>query len=125
LLELQLVEELTAGRFVVGRNYTLPDIEICAFEFKLENWKRALYQATRYRSFSHRVFVVMPAATAVRAQEAASLFAALNVGLISHDADGESRRILPSRKRRPAAHHRFLGAVGLLLQRGVRFRPVL
>lgn len=36
------------------------DIELWAFELKLKNWKRAIYQAAQYQSFTDKVFTVFP-----------------------------------------------------------------
>jgi hypothetical protein len=118
LLGAGLIEDQGYGRWVLGPNFAVPMIEICSFEFKLENWKRALYQATRYRTFSHRVYVVMPTAAVTRARDKISMFRSLNVGLIAHDPDGSSCRILPAPKRQPTSRHRFIGALGMLLDSG-------
>ena len=93
----------------------MPQIEICSFEFKLENWKRALYQAKRYRTFSHRVFVVMPTRTVGRVNGALEYFRRFNIGLIGHDAKGASEQVLPSRKREPISRAGFIRALGMLL----------
>ncbi|NQT40614.1 MAG: hypothetical protein HQ581_24185 [Planctomycetes bacterium] len=100
---------------MLGPQFDFPRIEICSFEFKLENWKRAFYQAKRYRAFSHRVFVVMPPAAARRVNGSAEHFRRFNVGLITHDANGDSKRILPSRKRKPISRAGLIRAVGMLL----------
>ncbi len=110
-----LISDLGGKRFVLGPAFSPPEIEICAFEFKLDNWRRALYQATRYRTFAHRVYVVMPTDSAARALAARELFRRLNVGLLSHDGDGRTRMIIPSSKRRPTSRYRFIMALGMFL----------
>ncbi len=115
LVETRLVDDLGDGRYVLGPQFAWPQIEICSFEFKLGNWKRAFYQAKRYRSFSHRVFVVMPTKTVERVNGALEHFRRFNVGLIAHDPDGSSRRILPSVKREPISRTCFIRALGMLL----------
>ena len=115
LVKAGLVSDLGAGRYVLGPRFALPQIEICSFEFKLDNWKRAFYQAKRYRTFSHRVFVVMPTRTVQRVNGALEQFRRFNVGLIAHDADGRSERILLSVKREPISRTRFIRALGMLL----------
>ncbi len=101
------------GGYVLNENWRLPKIEIVAFEFKLGDWKRAFYQATRYRSFAHRVFVVMPAETVSRVRNAHEAFRRQNIGLISHDESGATR-LLPSLKRNPKSPSSFLQAIGML-----------
>jgi hypothetical protein len=110
-----LVSDLGGRRYVLGPRFTLPQIEICSFEFKLENWRRAFYQAKRYRTFSHRVFVVMPARTAGRVNGALEHFRRFNIGLIAHNADGMSEQLLGSRKREPVSRAAFIRALGMLL----------
>ncbi|MCH7726890.1 MAG: HTH domain-containing protein [Planctomycetes bacterium] len=118
LIEWGLVEAPSDGRFVLGKSFEIPDLEICTFEFKLDDWRRAFYQATRYRSFSHRVYVVMPSLTVHRAFEYLSSFRQQNIGLLSHSPDKGSTRILASRKRRPRSRSGFIKAVGMLQQQG-------
>jgi hypothetical protein len=45
-------------KLVPGRG--LDDLETIAFELKLKNAKRALYQAQQYKCFADRVYVVVP-----------------------------------------------------------------
>ena len=115
LVEAGLVRDLGRGRYVLGPRFTLPQIEICSFEFKLKNWKRAFYQAKRYRTFSHRVFVVMPPQTVGRVNGALDHFRRFNIGLIAHDSNGISEQLLPSRKRGPISRASFIRALGMLL----------
>lgn len=115
LVETGLVRDLGDGRYVLGPRFAMPRIEICSFEFKLENWKRAFYQAKRYRTFSHRVFVVMPPRTAVRVNGSLEHFRRFNIGLIAHDAKGFSKQVLPSQKREPISRAGFIRALGMLV----------
>jgi biotin operon repressor len=92
----------------------MPKVEICSFELKLKNWQRALYQATRYRSFSQRVFVVMPPGSAELAYRHKLLFERANVGLVSHDTSGQSRVLVRPRTRPPNATYRTIMAIGML-----------
>lgn len=115
LIDLHLIRSGPAQEFRLGPAFKLPKMEICSFEFKLENWRRAFQQARRYRSFSHRVYVVMPAQSAARANLHAESFQTFNIGLIAHSPDGTSKRLIRSRKMQPASPTNFLQAVGQLL----------
>ena len=112
-----LITEREPKRFVLEQDLWFSDLEICSFEFKLTNWKRALYQATRYRSFSHRVFVVLPPETLRVTAPHIDRFRILNVGLIVHGRDGQSKEIFRPRKQSPASRHTLLRAIGMLLER--------
>jgi hypothetical protein len=74
-------------------NLDLRDGEWCcgtttALEMKLRNWKRALAQAFRYRSFAHVAYVVLDAAHAKPAIKAIERFRRSRVGLITVDQNG-------------------------------------
>lgn len=117
MTDLGLVTDLGHRRFTLSDNFVLPDLEICSFEFKLTNWRRALYQATRYRAFSHRVFVVLPTSSLSPALEHVEAFRKLNVGLIFHHPAGHSRAIVWSKKKKPLSRYRLIMAWGMLLSR--------
>jgi hypothetical protein len=91
---------------------------LCAFEFKLEDWKRAFYQALRYRTFSHRVFVVMPLNVFENLARHFDRFKRFNVGLIAHNDDGTSRTMLRPRKRAPTSRSNYIRAVGEFIEAG-------
>ncbi len=103
----------------VSLNCPLPwsMVDIVAYEGKLSNWRRALHQAIGYRSFSHSVKVVIPAAGAQHAKKLVTLFRANGIGLISVADDGSTRIEIKSRKRRPASRRLYLMAVGVILKR--------
>ncbi|WP_213807552.1 hypothetical protein [Granulicella sp. dw_53] len=106
------------GRFRAMPRNTFPSVEICSFELKLKNWQRALYQATRYRSFSHRVFVVMPVKGAYVAYQHEEQFRKANVGLVAHEKSGQSRVLVRPKKRSPHAGYRTIMALGMFSQPG-------
>ncbi len=59
------------------------DISIISFELKLTDWKTAIIQAFRYRSFSNMVYVVMPEETVRRAMAHSDQFDRYGIGLAS------------------------------------------
>lgn len=60
-----------------------------AFEAKLSNWKRALFQAFRYKAFVNKSFVVMDHDSVKSALSQTDRFCRSNIGLISIDHTGE------------------------------------
>ena len=110
-----LVRERAVDRYVFGDRFVLPQAFICSFEFKLKDWRRAVFQATRYRTFSHRVFVVMPTESIRPALKNITTFQALNIGLIGHDAHGVSNIEVLPRQERPRSRHHYIRAIGMLL----------
>lgn len=115
LLGAKLVSETEKGSFVLGPSFPGAEVEFCAFEFKLDDWKRAFQQALRYRTFSHRVFVVMPLAMVDNLNRQVDRFRRFNVGLIAHNKDGRSTTVLRPRKRLPTSRPSFIRAVGELI----------
>lgn len=59
------------------------NINVVSFELKLTDWKTAIIQAFRYRSFSDKVFVVMPEDTVKRAVAHTDQFDRYGIGLAS------------------------------------------
>ncbi len=60
LEEISAVEKNKKGDYRLGKTFNLPDIKLLSLEFKLSNWRSALQQSLRYRTFSSHVSVVMP-----------------------------------------------------------------
>ena len=60
---------------------------IISFELKLKNWKRAMKQAFRYKSFSNISYVVLPVKHANAALKNISLFEQYNIGLATFAPD--------------------------------------
>ncbi|WP_421908260.1 hypothetical protein [Methanolacinia petrolearia] len=61
----------------------------CAYEAKLKNWKRALFQAFRYKAFVKVSYVIMDHDHINPALSNMEKFRNSNVGLLSIDNDGE------------------------------------
>jgi len=72
-----------------------------AFEMKLKNWKRALIQAFKYRSFAHKAYVLIDHAHVKPAKKNLHMFKRSNVGLLSIDDSGKIKRHYQPRYRRP------------------------
>lgn len=45
----------------IARDFDMPNPSIISIEFKLDNWQKALTQATRHSVFAARSYVIMPA----------------------------------------------------------------
>lgn len=118
LIRVNLVHRTQGQLLLLSRQAELPDVEICAFEFKLKNWKRAFFQASRYRSFANRVYVVMPEATVGRADKQLEAFQRHNIGLIAFDENSGARRVLVSNKQKPRSRSSYIQALGMLHQWG-------
>lgn len=63
------------------------DISIISFELKLTNWKRAVKQAFRYKSFSNIAYVVLSPISVNAALNNIEMFERYNIGLAKFDKD--------------------------------------
>lgn len=61
-------------------------INVVSFELKLTDWRTAIIQAFRYRSFSNKVYVVMPEETVRRAVAHTDQFDRYGIGLASFNS---------------------------------------
>jgi hypothetical protein len=63
---------------------------IDAFEFKIDNWKKGVGQASRYRSYASRSFLVLPIAFISRIEAHIKTFHSINLGIWFFDMDSKS-----------------------------------
>ena len=63
------------------------DISIVSFELKLKNWRQAIKQAFRYKSFSNISYVVLSTKSVNAATNNIELFKRYNIGLARFDTD--------------------------------------
>lgn len=61
---------------------------VISYELKLSNWRRALRQAFRYKTFANQSYVVLDEATCAAAVHNVEMFKQYNVGLASFNEDG-------------------------------------
>lgn len=115
LIEAGLVDTTARGLFRLAKSFALPNVEIWSFEVKLVNWKRALYQALRYRGFSHNVVVVMPSDRLGAPKSNLMMFKAMNVGLVGMSRNGEAKFLCRPRKGRPTSRELYLYGLGQVL----------
>lgn len=62
---------------------------LIAIEFKLTNWRRAIYQAFRYRNFDNESYVILDRKRADAAIKNLKEFERVNIGLITVERSGE------------------------------------
>lgn len=63
------------------------EVSIVAFELKLTDWKRAVKQAFRYKSFSNAAYVVLPSSSATSALNNLDFFQKYDIGLAKFNSD--------------------------------------
>jgi len=60
LIKEKILKESRKEKYCLYSEWTKFNIELWAFELKLSNWKRALYQSTQSQSFASNVVTVFP-----------------------------------------------------------------
>lgn len=91
----RILKELVSKNYVIKKNglyylskpYNLNKTNIWAFELKLSNWKRAIFQALQYKAFANYSVVVFPIAKEKLLRENIDLFQNLNIGVLLFDAE--------------------------------------
>lgn len=105
----RVLKELLLNNFVVEKNHlyylSVADIpqrdNIWAFELKLSNWKRALFQALQYKAFANYSVVVFPYEKENVLRQNLSAFITLNVGVLLFDVTTKNAKWI----RRPRKEH--------------------
>lgn len=84
--------------------------ELWAFELKLDDWKRCLFQTLVCRSYASRVTAVFPAAKAKHITQVAPTFAQHGVGVMLFDMEtSELKPLVPTKERKPvSAYHAWM-----------------
>jgi len=116
LIKSGIIEVSGKEKYVLNSNFILPKIEFNAFEAKLHNWKRALYQAVQYHGFSHYTSVIMPDKYIKPALCNEDFFRANGVGLIGVSNNGEKVVYIEPIKNQPSRKAFYLVGVGKAMQ---------
>lgn len=80
-----ILEQDRYGNYRLVENFVIPKLSIFSFELKLENWKRALFQAIRYKTFSEFSYVVMPKEKIALLKKNIDFFKQSNIGIAVYD----------------------------------------
>ena len=89
LIEKNFIVKVQGGKLRTAHNLRRHVLESYSIELKLENWKRALEQAIRSKSYSEYQYVALPESAILPAQDHIEEFISSNVGLIEIFEDAE------------------------------------
>lgn len=92
------ISEIEKNVFIVLKEYELVTSDVIAIEAKLKNWKRALFQAQRYKRFSDFSFVLLDEAYASAAISNIGEFESRNIGLVTMGQSGFKILYTPEKK---------------------------
>jgi hypothetical protein len=101
--------------YVVSPDIMIPKINIWAFELKLSNWKRALFQSLQYKAFANYSIGVFPIEKEKVLRKQVALFTELNVGILLFDIKENTLEFLfRPKKEKPSSKWHTLFAMGKL-----------
>lgn len=117
LIEVGFVKKNKTGLYLLGDKWIEPETEIWAFELKLSNWKRALFQALQYKAFANRVLVVFPIEKSNLIKKNLDAFKKFKIGVVLFDSNNNQVLTLnkPS-KLKPASKSHSLYVIQKLQQ---------
>ncbi len=71
------------NNFIISDNFKFPNLKFTAYELKLKQWKKAVLQAIKNKSFAYQSYVVMPDTIASKLYiNEFKTFTEYNIGLI-------------------------------------------
>ena len=115
LCKSNLVSEITDGHYILSSEAIMPKLDIWAFELKISNWKRALFQALQYKAFANYSLVVFPFEKENVLGKQIDLFRELNVGILLFDVNtNHVKFLLRPKKERASSKWHMLFALGQL-----------
>ena len=86
--EASFLDKIDNHKYVVVKEYEFVTNNVVAIEAKLKNWKRALFQARRYKKFSDFTYVLLDERYANPAISNIEEFKINNIGLITMNNSG-------------------------------------
>lgn len=107
------------GSYKLSEQLYIPEMNIYSFELKLSNWKRALFQAMRYKTFSEYTYIVMPSEKKTLLIKNLNIFKENNIGIILFDTTTCSIEIIynPRKNKGVSKIHSYYIKGKLLLEK--------
>jgi hypothetical protein len=116
LEERRLIDQPRRGRFVLRHEIAMTNLEFWAFEVKVDDWQRALYQGLQYRTFAHRVSIVLGEKWVHRVEPHRKLFGTFGIGVIAVDPQRSSlRAVIEAKRRAPTSRFQYWCALARFL----------
>ncbi len=107
-----LVEELTGGSFALSGGAKIFEIETIAFELRLKNARRAVFQTQQYTLFAQQVWIVVPPCQGKSYDAYRPVLARWGIGLGTFNPNNHRfNRIVNARRRPPGSREHQAYAV--------------
>lgn len=94
LLQTGHVEVTKTGSYIRGEALDFSKSELWAFELKLDNPKRAVFQAQQCRAYADRVIIVVPPGQEINYRRFNQAMNRWHIGLATFDPDNEEFKII-------------------------------
>lgn len=102
LLKAKVIRCRGGKEYLLHSNFKFPCADIYFYEIKMENWRRALFQASQSLVYADKAYCVMPMNKRQLLLNNRHLFQGVGVGVILFDpACGKVVEVIPGRKRKP------------------------
>lgn len=85
LCRAKIIDAEGDGYYRLNAKFRLPKCTISFFEMKIEDWRRALFQAAQAQSYADRVYCVFPIGRRELLQKHKQLFNRMGIGLVLFD----------------------------------------
>ena len=110
LLEYNIITQNQNNSYLLMDDLLNLDIDLWAFELKLNNWKRALFQALQFKTYASNVVTVFPMERESILRRNLDVFKRMGIGVIAFDSRSLKIHVLkrPLKiKPKSQAHHLF------------------
>ena len=117
----RIIRDLVVNKYAVEKNnlyyLAIPNIDVkdntWAFELKLSNWKRAIFQALQYKAFANYSVVVFPFEKERILKENMESFQELNIGVLLFSIkDHNTKWLYHPKKEKPISKWQTLFLLG-------------
>lgn len=107
LVRKKILNQDDKNKYMINDSTVIPHIDVISFELKMENWKRALFQSIRYKTFSDYVYIVMPIEKQKLLEKNIEIFISNNIGIALYDEKLEALKIMvrPKKNQKKSKMH--------------------
>lgn len=116
LIKCDLVIKTDNESYLLNPSFIFPSITFDAYEAKISNWRRALYQAIQYKGFANTSSVVMPTKHIANALLHSKDFLSNGIGLYEINHSGKVIKHIIAKKSQPRRKDFYLVGVGKYIE---------
>lgn len=108
----RIAQSSSSGSFKLYKKYCYTGLDFWAFELKLSNWRRALFQSLQSSAFASYKIVVFPENKKKVIEKNTTVFQRFGIGIIFFDYATDSANVfLRPRQKRPSSDLHYVYAI--------------